>query len=242
MLDETKLIDEEVRRVLKALKALGNEAKQQYETHLYIALMLRSSIITRKGEAWHQLALRSVERVDYDEAMERFAKAKQAFDPLKQPLAYARVLRDEAWLTARYLGECERGQELIAEAFHYHERDLAKAQNHRAKTKGRRQELITQTYTWRIEYLRFRRKGPLRELLRVIEHEGHEFCERDQLAIIKFLIPRVGIEERVKLQLRAGQLHSASGSLVWLPYRVAVRGVNAGLSPLRWLTRSVRKE
>ena len=241
-MDETKFIDEEVRRALKALKSLGNEAKQQYETHLYIALMLHNNFISRKGEAWHQLALRSVERVDYHEATERFTKAKQAIDPRGQPLAYARVLRDEAWLAARYQGNLERGQTLIAEAFRHHERDLRKARGHRAKTKGRRQELITQTYAWRIEYLTSHRQAALSELLRVAHYEGREFCERDQLAILKFLIPRVGIEERVKLQFRASQLNSANGSLVWLPYRTALRATTTGLSSIRWLTRLIREE
>ncbi len=241
-MDESKLIDEEVRRALKVLKALGNEAKQQYESRLYMALMLHDNFITRKGEVWHQLALQSMERVNYAEALKRFAKAKQAIAPTGQPLAYARVLRDEAWLAAHYQGDFVRGQALINEAFRLHRRDLSKAHGLHARTKGRRQELITQTYAWRIESLASTRETPRSELLRVIDHEGREFCERDQLAIIKFLIPHVGIEERMRLQLRASQLNSADRSLVSLPYRLALHGATTGLSSLRWLTRLIREE
>ena len=68
---EAEEIDKEVRQALKILKTIGDTAKQQYETHLHMALVFRSELIARRGDAWHQLALQSIERVDYDEARQR---------------------------------------------------------------------------------------------------------------------------------------------------------------------------
>ena len=236
-------MDVEVRHALKVLKAIGDKAKRQYEDHLYMALMLRTDLIARKGEAWHQLGLRSEERVDYAQAAERYAKAKSSLNASKQPLAFARVLRDEAWLQAYRRGEIGQGLELVNEALAHHERDLSRARSQHAKKKGRRQELITQTYVWRIQYLATDSQDVLNELIRVIEHEGREFCERDQLNIIKFLIPipQVGIEERLRLELRASQLNNANSSLLALPYRTTLRSITFGLSSLRWLSRSIRE-
>lgn len=240
-MDKAQQLDEEVRYALKTLKALNSTLKVRYENQLHIALALRDDLIIRNGEGWHQLALRSIERVNYDEAASRFARAKASLDISRQPHAYARVLRDEAWLAAHHLGEIDRGLELIGEALTLHELDLAQARGKRAKLKGHRQELISKTYGWRIAHLANGHQHPLAELLRVIEHEGYSFCERDQLAIIRFLIPRVGIEERLRLQLRASQLNAAGGLVLQVPYRVGLRTISIGLSSLRWLGRTTRK-
>ncbi len=241
-MDQSQIVDEEVRHALKMLKAISTSAQRRYENHLHMALVLHADLIARKGEAWHQLALKSVERIDYNEAAKRFEKAKSSLNASKQPLAYARVLRDEAWFTAFHLGEIEHGLEIANKALSLHENDLNRARGRRSRVKGRRQELITQTYIWRIQHLATSSDNVLSELARVIEHEGQAFCERDQLMIIEFLIPRVGIEERLNLLLRSSQLNAAYGSIASLPYRTVLRSVTFGLSTLRWLGRSFREE
>lgn len=233
--------DDEVRRALKALKAIGDKTAEQYEFHLHRVLTFGSDVITLRGEAWHQLALRSIARVDHIQAAKRFEASKAAINRSRQPLTYARVLRDEAWFLANHQGDYYKGRRLIKQALELHDQDMQQSISVNDKAKARRQRLITETYGWRIDHSMAGLEEAVTELIRVIEHKGHEFCDRDQLVIMEYLIPRVGLEERAKLQLRASKLSSPSGSVLLLPYRTVLQATGTGLSVIRWLNRTIRE-
>lgn len=233
--------DEEVRRGLKALKAIGDKTAEQYEAHLHRVVTFGNDVITLRGETWHQLALRSVGRVDYIQSAKRFEAAKAAISQERQPLTYARVLRDEAWFVAHHQGDHYAGRRIINAALRLHEKDLELATNASARAKARRQRLITQTYGWRIDHSYIGSSESIAELLRVIEHEGQQFCARDQLVIMEYLIPRVGFEVRTRLQLRASKLNAPNGSILLLPYRATLSISGSGLSIIRWLNRTIRE-
>ncbi|HEY0965422.1 MAG TPA: hypothetical protein VGE13_02985 [Candidatus Saccharimonadales bacterium] len=189
--------ESDLRELLKILKNEPDKPHPAYEQTLWQVAELRRNVLpdvkAYLGEIYHQLALRAQLRGDHARAVALYDQSISVFRSRSESLGLARVLRDKAMCIALHHDEAH-GLTLALEALEAHKNDFD-------NPKGKRQELITQTYVWRIRAMVDPKQG-LTDLVTVaLDHHIH-LNSRDDKAILEFLIPRVDAATRLRLRSR----------------------------------------
>lgn len=128
-----------------------------------------------------------------------YEQSIDVFRSREEPLGLARVLRDKALYVARFHDKRE-GLTLALEALNLHERDFDNA-------KGRRQELITKTYVWRINAMLDSRYD-LSDLITTALDTDLGINARDQKEILEFLVSRVDASTRVRIKAQLALINA----------------------------------
>ncbi len=184
--------DSDVRRSLKQLKD-GYDNPLFDDQELLVELNARRAMTVAlkayKGEIFHQIGLRKWRRGEINSA---YALLQMSVEALAgNPLGQARALRDMGMLELCEI-DTDLGLANLKRALALHGDDLKNQSSPKALRKGRRQQLITQSYLWRAQIIvgRVGSRIAKRELLKLVGGPDFDFCVRDRKVIIDFLVPR----------------------------------------------------
>lgn len=223
--------EDAAREALKVLKDGFDDPSLDSEEALIeldVRRSLTKSIRNNAGEIIHQLALRKERREEIAKADELY---RYGFGLLEgKALAQARLQRDWGTMTLKYLDQ-GRGYEMVLDALKLHSLDVTHITK-KGREKGRRQQLITQTYVWRSQVIIGDESSTAMDHLvsLVKRHEFDAFCVRDQKVIIDFLVPRTTESIRLEMLARQAEILAKRRKLLGLARTCTLFVIDAELS------------